>query len=53
MKITILNGNPDAGNAAFDDYLKRLSDALTSDGHAVTVFELRDRPNQIDKQKER
>lgn len=39
MKITILNGNPDAGNAAFDGYLKRLSDELTSDGHAVTVFE--------------
>jgi len=27
---------------AFDDYLKRLSDALASDGHAVTVFELRE-----------
>jgi multimeric flavodoxin WrbA len=42
MKITILNGNPDADNAAFDDYLKRLSDALTSDGHTVAVFELRE-----------
>ena len=42
MKITILNGNPDADNAAFDDYLKRLSDELVSDGHAVTVFELRE-----------
>ena len=41
MKITVLNGNPDADNAAFNDYLKRLSDALASDGHAVTVFELR------------
>ena len=42
MKITILNGNPDAGNTAFDGYLERLSGALTSDGHAVTVFELRE-----------
>lgn len=42
MKITILNGNPDANNAAFDDYLKHLDDKLTSDGHAVTVFELRE-----------
>ena len=42
MKITILNGNPDAGNAAFDGYLKHVYDKLTSDGHAVTVFELRE-----------
>lgn len=42
MKITILNGNPYADNAAFDDYLKRLSGQLASDGHAVTVFELRE-----------
>ena len=42
MQITILNGNPDAGNTAFDGYLKRLSDELTSGGHAVTVFELRE-----------
>ena len=42
MQITILNGNPDAGNAAFDGYLKSLSDELTSGGHAVTAFELRE-----------
>ena len=36
MNITILNGNPDAGNATFDDYLARLSDELTSKDHAVT-----------------
>ncbi len=42
MKVTILNGNPDAANGAFDGYLKRLSDELTKDGHAVTVFELRE-----------
>ncbi len=42
MRVTILNGNPDAGNAAFDNYLKRLSDELTSDSHTVTIFELRE-----------
>ena len=42
MKITILNGNPDAGNTAFEDYLTRLSDGLASNGHAVTSFELRE-----------
>jgi hypothetical protein len=42
MKITILNGNPDARNGTFDDYLMRLSDELTSDGHTVTSFELRE-----------
>ena len=41
MQITILNGNPDVDNTLFDDYLKRLSDALASDGHTVTAFELR------------
>jgi hypothetical protein len=42
MNITILNGNPDAGRAGFDDYLALLSDELTSNGHAVTSFELRE-----------
>ena len=42
MKITILNGNPDGNNTAFDDYLTNLSDELNSDGHAVTSFELRE-----------
>ena len=42
MRITILNGNPDADKAAFDGYLARLSDALTSDQHEVTILELRE-----------
>ena len=42
MKVVILNGNPDADDRAFDDYLERLSAALTSDGHGVTVFTLRE-----------
>jgi len=42
MKITILNGHPDAGNAGFDDYLSRLSDELTSSGHSVASFNLRE-----------
>ncbi len=42
MKITILNGNPDAGNTAFDGYLARLSDALASDQHEVAILELRE-----------
>ena len=36
MNVTILNGNPDASNATFDDYLARLSDELTSNRHAIT-----------------
>ncbi len=43
MKVTILNGNPDASNTLFDDYLKKLSDALSSDSNEVTIFTLRDR----------
>lgn len=42
MKITILNGNPDATNAVFENYMLRLSDELNSDDHTVTVFDLRD-----------
>jgi multimeric flavodoxin WrbA len=42
MKITILNGNPDASNVVFDDYLKKLSDALLSDRNETTIFTLRD-----------
>ncbi len=42
MKITILNGNPDATNTAFDGYLARLSNALVSDQHEVTILELRE-----------
>ncbi len=42
MKIVILNGNPNAANTAFDDYLKRLSGELTSGGHSVTTFDLKE-----------
>ncbi|MEE8373038.1 MAG: NAD(P)H-dependent oxidoreductase [Dehalococcoidia bacterium] len=42
MKITILNGNPNADNTEFDDYLKRLTGLLESAQHRVTVFQLRD-----------
>ncbi len=42
MNVTILNGNPDIGNTAFDDYLARLSYELTSNDHAVTSFDLRE-----------
>lgn len=42
MKITILNGNPDASNTAFDVYLRSLSQSLDSSGHDATVFSLRD-----------
>ena len=42
MKITILNGNPDANNDVFDGYLKKLSDALVSDNHLVTILDLRE-----------
>jgi len=42
MKITILNGNPHASDITFDGYLNSLSEELTSNGHAVTDFELRD-----------
>jgi hypothetical protein len=39
-RITVLNGNPDAGTAAFDQYLEQLSSELAAGGHEVTVFEL-------------
>jgi len=42
MQITILNGNPDAENTAFDAYLKRLSETLTTAGHQATALTLRD-----------
>jgi len=41
MNITILNGNPDENNTAFDGYLAHLSDQLVSYGHNITSFELR------------
>ncbi len=42
MRITILNGNPDADNIQFDDYLKDLSDRLVAGGQESTVLQLRD-----------
>ena len=42
MKITILNGNPNADNTEFDNYLMSLSDLLESSGHTVTVLQLRE-----------
>jgi hypothetical protein len=41
MKITILNGNLNGDNIAFDDYLQQFSDRLKSDDHKVTVFDER------------
>lgn len=42
MKITILNGNQNAENIKFDNYLKNLSDLLESSKHTVTIFKLRE-----------
>jgi hypothetical protein len=42
MKITILDGNPHASKTTFDGYLISLTEELTSNGHDVTNFELRD-----------
>ena len=42
MKITILNGNPNADNVKFDNYLKELSDLLESSNHTVTILKLRE-----------
>ena len=42
MKVTILNGNPNADNVKFDNYLKNLSDSLESSKHTVTILKLRE-----------
>lgn len=42
MKITILNGNPNPDNVAFDNYLRELSHHLELRQHAVNVFNLRE-----------
>lgn len=42
MRITILNGNPNAENAPFDNYLKSLSDLLESSNNTVTILKLRE-----------
>ena len=41
MKVTILNGNPDASNTVFDNYLKELY-TLLSESNEITIFTLRD-----------
>lgn len=41
MKITILNGEPDA-TSAFDGYVREYSAGLAADGHEVTRLDLRD-----------
>ena len=42
MKITILNGNPDANNTEFDDYLTKLTDLLAAKNHTVKVLQIRE-----------
>ena len=42
MKITILNGNPNADNVKFDNYLDTLSGLLESSKHPVTILKLRE-----------
>jgi multimeric flavodoxin WrbA len=42
MRITVLNGNPDPDNDAFDHYLGDLADSLMSEDHRVTVLSLRE-----------
>ncbi len=42
MRVTILNGNPDAENKAFDEYLEKLSESLTSSNHSVKTLQLKD-----------
>ncbi len=42
MKITILNGNPDHQDIAFDQYLDRLTQVLITGQHQVTQLNLRD-----------
>lgn len=42
MKVTLLNGNPEAADTGFDGYLAELSQQLEVRGHAVTGLQLRD-----------
>jgi len=42
LRLTILNGNPDVANISFDNYLARLTEALTVSQHSVTLLNLRD-----------
>jgi len=42
VNITVLNGNPDAGNASFDSYIEDLADRWRASTHEVEVLDLRD-----------
>jgi len=42
MKITILDGNPNASNEQFDGYLQRLASAMEAGGHEVAELTLRE-----------
>ena len=42
MKTLILNGNPDANNNKFDEYIKTLTDLQISEGHEVKSMLLRE-----------
>jgi multimeric flavodoxin WrbA len=42
MNIVVLNGNPKADNAVFEDYLEQLSAGLEAEGHEVAVLRLRE-----------
>jgi len=42
IKVTILNGNPDASNTEFDGYLADLTTQLESGGHQSSVLTLRE-----------
>jgi len=42
LRITVLNGNPETENIAFDAYLEKLSGSLESHNHAVRTLQLRD-----------
>ena len=41
MKITILNGNPNKSNRAFDDYLSGLKETLEMVGHETDLIDLK------------
>ncbi len=41
MQITILNGNPEGGSPAFDQYVQQVSTACTTRGDTVKILEIR------------
>jgi len=42
LKILIINGNPKAGNIAFDGYLRELTEKLERKGNSVSIAKLRE-----------